>query len=183
MTAPHLTSCSPADNQRPGRQTSAGPAHSGLGRGRALLAYFSRPGENYYYGDRTTLKVGNTEVMAHKIRDLIGCDVYRIEPAAPYPEGYDATVKRNVREQEADARPGIKGPLPDLGRYDTVLLGSPIWNVRAPVIMTTFTELLDFTGKSVALHHTRHERSGHHRTRLHRILHRRDPRRGPGSQG
>jgi hypothetical protein len=29
-----------------------------------------------------------------------------------------------------------------------VLLGSPIWNVRAPVIMT-FTEQLDFSGKTV----------------------------------
>ncbi|WP_329331549.1 hypothetical protein OG866_02160 [Streptomyces sp. NBC_00663] len=103
-----------------------------------LLAYFSRPGENYYYyGDRTTLKVGNTEVVARKIRDLIDCEVYRIEPADPYPESYDATVQRNNREQDADARPAIKGALPDLDGYGTVLLGSPIWSVRAPMIMTT----------------------------------------------
>jgi hypothetical protein len=30
-----------------------------------------------------------------------------------------------------------------------VLLGSPIWNVRAPMIMSTFTEGLDFTGKTI----------------------------------
>ncbi|MGW7410636.1 flavodoxin [Streptomyces sp. NPDC054833] len=88
--------------------------------------------------------------MARKIRDLIGCDLYRIEPTDPYPENYDATVNRNVREQDADARPAIQGALPNLDGYDTVLLGSPIWNVRAPVIMTTFTEQLDFTGKTVA---------------------------------
>jgi hypothetical protein len=29
--------------------------------GRVLLAYFSRPGENYHYGRRTDLKVGDTE--------------------------------------------------------------------------------------------------------------------------
>jgi flavodoxin len=74
-----------------------------------------RPGENYYYGDRTNLKVGNTEVMARTIRDLIDCDMYRIEAADPYPESYDATVRRNVREQEDDTRPSIKGSPPDLG--------------------------------------------------------------------
>jgi hypothetical protein len=30
-----------------------------------------------------------------------------------------------------------------------VLLGSPIWNVRAPMIMSTFTGGFDFTGKTV----------------------------------
>ena len=47
--------------------------------------------------------------------------------------------------------------LPD--GYDTVLLGSPIWNVRAPMIMTTFTEQLDFTGKTV-VPFTTHAMSG-----------------------
>jgi hypothetical protein len=32
--------------------------------GPILLAYFSRPGENYYYGGRRDLEVGNTEVLA-----------------------------------------------------------------------------------------------------------------------
>ncbi|MGY0062687.1 flavodoxin [Streptomyces sp. LZ34] len=161
MTVPHLTSCSPANDQQASdrRQTSPNPTSSGTARGRVLLAYFSRPGENYYYGDRTTLKIGNTEVTARKIRDLIICDVYRIEATDAYPESYDATVKRNVREQDADARPAIKGALPDLDRYDTGLLGSPIWNVRAPMIMTTFTEQLDFSGKTV-VPFTTHAMSG-----------------------
>ncbi|WP_326732615.1 flavodoxin [Streptomyces phaeochromogenes] len=33
--------------------------------------------------------------------------------------------------------------------YDVVLLGSPIWNVRAPMIMSTFAETYDFRGKTV----------------------------------
>jgi hypothetical protein len=49
----------------------------------------------------------------------------------------------------ADARPAIANPLDSIGRYDTVLLGSPIWNVRAPMIMSTFAESLDFAGKAV----------------------------------
>ena len=116
---------------------------------RVLLAYFSRPGENYFYGDRRTLEVGNTEVLARTIARLASCDVYRIEAAEPYSDDYDDTVARNVREQQTEARPALAHRPPSLQPYDVVLLASPIWNVRAPMIMSTFTESLDFTGKAV----------------------------------
>jgi flavodoxin len=118
-------------------------------RRNVLLAFFSRPGENYFYGGRIDLKVGNTEVVARVISKLIRCDVHRIEAANAYPHDYEKTVARNVREQEANARPRIKNPLPSIERYDVVLLASPIWNVRAPMIMPTFAEGYDFTGKTV----------------------------------
>ncbi len=114
-----------------------------------LLAYFSRPGENYYYGDRVDLEVGNTEVLAGMIRDRVDCDVHRIEAADAYPEDYEATVARNVREQDTDARPAIANPLPAIESYDVVLLASPIWNVQPPRIMLTFADALDFDGKRV----------------------------------
>jgi flavodoxin len=116
---------------------------------RVLVAYFSRAGENYHYGGRKFLEIGNTEVLAGMIRNHITCDVHRIEAAEPYSDDYDDTVARNVREQEADARPAIANPLPDLAGYDVVLLGSGLWNVRPPMIMRTFTEGVDFTGKTV----------------------------------
>jgi flavodoxin len=114
-----------------------------------LLAYFSRAGENYYYGGRRDLIVGNTEVLAGMIKDRLDCEVHRIEAADPYPDSYDATVARNVREQNDNARPAIAKPLPAIDQYDTVLLASGIWNVHAPMIMTTFAESYDFTGKTI----------------------------------
>lgn len=78
--------------------------------GRVLLAYFSRAGENYHYGGRTDLTVGNTEVLAGMIKDRFNCEIHQ---------------------------------------YDTVLLASGIWNVRPPMIMTTFAESYDFTGKTI----------------------------------
>jgi flavodoxin len=116
---------------------------------RVLVAYFSRAGENYHYGDRTWLQVGNTEVVAEMIAELTRCDLHRIEAADPYPDDYDRTVDRNVREQDADARPAIANPMAAIEQYDVVLLGSGIWNVRAPMIMSTFTESHNFTGKDV----------------------------------
>jgi hypothetical protein len=83
------------------------------------------------------------------ISDRLDCDVHHIEAAEPYSQSYDDTVARNVREQNADALPGIANPLSTIDRYDTVLLASPIWNVRAPMIMSSFAEGYDFTGKTV----------------------------------
>lgn len=125
---------------------SASPSAAG---GSVLLAYFSRPGENYYYGDRTDLEVGNTQVLAGLIADRIDCDVHRITPVKPYPHDYERTVERNKREQDDDARPTIANPLNSIAGYDVVLLASPIWNVRTPMLMSTFTEALDFTGVTV----------------------------------
>ncbi|MEU7903352.1 flavodoxin [Actinoplanes sp. NPDC049118] len=128
---------------------SPAAAPSSSGEGPVLLAYFSRAGENYFNGGRRRLKVGNTEVVAGMIGRLIGCDVHRIEAADPYPDDYQPTVERNVREQEANARPGIANPLTSIESYDTIVLGSPIWNVRAPMIMTTLVDGLDFTGRTI----------------------------------
>lgn len=124
-----------------------------------LLAYFSRPGENYWYGGRRDLEVGNTEVLATMIADRIDCDTYRIQAADPYSADYEETVARNVREQEQDARPAIASPLPDVSRYDTVVLASPIWNVRPPMILSTFVESVPLDGKRV-LPVTTHAMSG-----------------------
>jgi flavodoxin len=116
---------------------------------RVRLAYFSRAGENHWYGGRRHLDVGNTQVVAEMITSLVRADVYRIQAADPYPDGYDATVDRNVAEQNTGARPAITGALPDTAGYDVVLLGSGIWNVRPPMIMSTFAEGVDLAGKTL----------------------------------
>ena len=138
----------PPRTARPDPTRPPPPAQSSSA-GRILLAYFSRPGENCWNGNRRNLKVGNTEVLARAISARLDCDMHRIEPADPYPADYDETVERNVQEQDADARPAIANPLASIDEYDTILLASPIWNVRAPMIMTTFAERYDFAGKTV----------------------------------
>lgn len=146
MITAGTSGCAPKERNIPMPQSSPGPGHVGR---QILLAYFSRAGENYHYGGRTDLDVGNTEVLVAMIRTRITCDVHRIEAADPYAADYDATVARNVREQDGDARPAIASPMRSIDQYDTVLLASGIWNVRAPMIMATFAESYDFTGMSV----------------------------------
>ena len=122
-----------------------GPARGG----EVLLVFFSRAGENYFNGGRKDLTVGNTEVVAGMVRDALRCDVFQIKAVDPYPHSYDATVQRNVREQNDNARPKIVNLPASLGGYRTILIGSPVWNVRAPRIMLTFAERYDFAGKTI----------------------------------
>ena len=73
--------------------------------------------------------------------------MFRIEAVDRYSDDYEETVERNKDEQGRDARPPIVNPPSSIAEYDTVLLGSPVWNVRAPMIMAAFTERYDFTNK------------------------------------
>ena len=152
ISAPKCTGDATSDSSigfpPPSMQPDAATA-TASSRSSVLLVFFSRAGENYYNGGRINLQVGNTEVAAGMIRDTLACDVYRIQPAEPYSDNYDVTVQRNVREQNDRVRPAIADPLVSLDSYDTILVGSPVWNVRAPRIMLTFAERFDFTGKTV----------------------------------
>lgn len=144
-----LLGCSPQEVPGPEGAPSATPvAGDGVGRG-LLLAYFSRPGEQYWYGGRRTVEVGFTATLAGMISDRVDCDVFRIRAADPYPWAYEPTVTRNSEEQDRDARPALAQPAPDLSGYDRILLGSPVWNVAAPQIMSTFIESVDLSGTTV----------------------------------
>ncbi|PRZ43884.1 flavodoxin [Antricoccus suffuscus] len=73
----------------------------------------------------------------------------RFTKPAPLHTGKVLVIVRNQQEQNADARPTIAAKVPDTSGYDTVLIGSPVWNMRAPMTMSAFVESADLTGKSI----------------------------------
>lgn len=122
-----------------------------------LIAYFSRPGENYSVG---VVKVGSTELVANHIKNYLGnrADVFKIEPTEAYPQGYEDTKTRATREKTNNERPTFKGNV-DISQYDTIFIGYPIWWADAPMIIETFLEKYDFTGKTIIPFNT-HQGSG-----------------------
>jgi|GEM_PF-1825668 len=50
-----------------------------------LVAYFSRADENYNVG---TIEKGNTKIVAEKIAEKVGGDMFEIKPAKTYPANY-----------------------------------------------------------------------------------------------
>lgn len=150
LTTPASDSASAGDPPGDQERTSTGPDPSSPPAGDAgspLVIVFSRAGENYWEGGRRDLETGNTARLASLIADRLDCPLHEIEAAEPYPQGYDATVERNVREQDADDRPEIAGDLPDLTDRDIILLGCPVWGSRAPMIISTLLDGVDLRGK------------------------------------
>ena len=51
---------------------------------KALIAFYSRAGENYFSGARRTIAVGNTEKAARLLAELTGAELFHIEQKVPY---------------------------------------------------------------------------------------------------
>ncbi len=122
-----------------------------------LIAYFSRPGENYNVG---RVDIGSTELIAGHVKEYLGdkADVFKIDPVIPYPVGYEDTKTISTREKDNNERPAFKGDV-DISQYDVILLGYPIWYGDYPMIINTFLEKYDFSGKTIIPFNT-HEGSG-----------------------
>ena len=111
---------------------------------KVLIAYFSWS--------------GNTKAAAEKIQGLVFGTATKEQKAATraswdhwdiiHPGEYDATTDRAKQEQKDNARPAIAGKA-DLSKYDVIMVGYPIWWYQEPMIIDTFLESGDFSGKTI----------------------------------
>ena len=105
--------------------------------GKTLIVYFSWSTS------------GNTEKMANTIKERTGADILEIEPAIAYPTDYNECGDVALVERDENARPEIAN-LPDsIDEYDTIFIGYPIWWHTAPMIIGTFLENYDLSGKEI----------------------------------
>ena len=105
---------------------------------KTLVVYFSRTGEQYGVGN---IEKGNTAIVADMKIEKKRADSLEILPQEDYyPYTYDALTDIAKQEQNDNARPAIKGTVPDLSKYDTVFIGAPVWWGDWPMIMYTFFE-------------------------------------------
>lgn len=68
---------------------------------KALVAYYSRAGENYVSGQIKTLKKGNTKLVAERIAALLQADLFEIRQKAPYSEKYNECTDEALRDRVA----------------------------------------------------------------------------------
>ena len=124
-----------------------------------MVIYFSRADENYNVG---TVEVGNTEIMAGFMKDYLGdkADTFKIDPVKPYPADYKECTEVATEEKNSNARPEFKNADSiNIDNYDTIFIGYPIWWGDVPMIINTFLEKYDFSGKTIIPFNT-HEGSG-----------------------
>ena len=126
---------------------------------KCLIAYFSRPGNNYVNGSIVNLPVGNTEIVAKMIQEMTKGDLFHIEAVHAYPVDYTETTDMAKKELQTKARPKITGRVENINAYDVILLGYPNWWGTMPMPVYTFLEEYNFPKKTIAPFCT-HEGSG-----------------------
>lgn len=126
---------------------------------KTLVAYFSHNKENYFNGTIQSIEVGNTQVVAEKLQNMLKADIYQIQPLHEYPEKYDECIARAKEELNKDERPKIMNRVPHMEDYDRIYLGFPNWWGTMPMCVWTFLESYDLKGKKIYPFCT-HEGSG-----------------------
>ena len=107
--------------------------------GKVLVSYFSA--------------TGATKRLAEKIANLLGAELFEIEPVEKYTlEDLDWTDKRSrstIEMRTKNFRTSTLRKLENPDQYDTIILGFPVWWYKAPTIINTFIEENHIYGKKV----------------------------------
>lgn len=129
------------------------------GSGKTLVVYFSWPEtlnpQNMSNEEANSTVVingkvlGNTQYVAMMIAEITGAEIFRIEPVKPWPLNHKLLIAQAKIEQMRDYRPAIAKPLKNFQDYDTIFLGYPNWWADLPMILYTFLETYDFSGKRI----------------------------------
>ena len=93
--------------------------------------------------------LGNTQYVAYVIQENTGADIFRIEPETPYPTDHETLVDLAKEEQNQNARPKLKASIENFEQYDTVFIGYPNWWGDMPMILYSFFDEYDFSGKTI----------------------------------
>lgn len=93
---------------------------------------------------------GNTENVAETIQTQTDSDIFEIIPATPYSDDYDAVLDVAQEEQRENARPAISGSIENMEQYDVIYVGYPNWWGDMPMILYTFFDNYDLSGKTIS---------------------------------
>ncbi len=107
---------------------------------KTLVAYFSAG--------------GTTAAVAKSLAGAIGGDLFEIRPAEPYTAAdlkWTNPLARCNREKIGKKDVPVAERVENMGEYDRVYLGFPIWYYGTPNIIQTFVKDYDLSGKTLAL--------------------------------
>ncbi|MBS4900510.1 MAG: NAD(P)H-dependent oxidoreductase [Clostridiales bacterium] len=106
---------------------------------KSLVAYFSTSGV--------------TEKVAGVIAEAESADLFEIKPAVAYTkedlDWMDRSSRSSIEMNDKTSRVEIAEKVADMGQYDTLYVGFPIWWYVAPHIINSFLEQYDLEGKTI----------------------------------
>ena len=96
---------------------------------------------------------GVTKGVAEKLASAINGDLFEIKPKQKYTlEDLDWTNKQSrssIEMNDKSSRPEITKKIENINKYDTVVIGFPVWWYTAPTIINTFIEENNLVGKKI----------------------------------
>lgn len=92
---------------------------------------------------------GTTRKLAENIHNITNGDIVEITPVKAYPEDYDECIEVAQDEINRDARPEININIDNIEKYNTIIVGYPIWWDSVPPVVRTFFDSYDLSGKTI----------------------------------
>lgn len=131
-----------------------------MGERKVLTVYFTRVGNSEFEEDVDAVSsaslmkdnetlVGNSQLLATMVYNAVGGELYGIQTEKKYPSAYSDTVSVAKDEMDSDEDVALSGTLPELSRYDTVVLVFPVWWGTVPGAVKSFLQSDDMAGKTI----------------------------------
>jgi len=121
--------------ENPATPEGPGAEKPGIVSDRTLIVYFSWS--------------GHTRTVAGIIKDITGSDMVEIKVEEPYSSVYDEVTARARRELDNDIRPVLRTRVDNIDKYDTLIVGTPIWSSRLAPPVKSFLAGYNLSGKTI----------------------------------
>lgn len=129
---------------------------TGESENRILIAYFTAAENSgvdaIASASYTTIggeAVGRVRAVADMIQAQTGGDLFSIQTSTVYPADGGELIDQAADEQKDDFRPELTSHIENLDEYDIIFVGYPNWWYDMPMVMYSFFEEYDFSGKTV----------------------------------
>ncbi len=92
---------------------------------------------------------GNTKMIAEQISKELNCNMLELRPKEKYSENYQEVVDE-YQSNESDKKNCELMPYSvDLNKYDTIIIGSPVWWYTITPVIRTFLKQHSLANKTV----------------------------------
>ena len=138
-------------------------------KGRVMTIYFSRVGNTDFTPDVDAVSgasvmkdslvnrqsqskakiIGNAQMIAMMVNNAVGGEFFEIQTVDKYPASYSETVNLAKKEFNQNDFPTLQNPLPDLSKYDVIVLVYPLWWSTLPRAVEGFLKDSDLSGKTL----------------------------------
>lgn len=126
------------------------------GESKILIAYFTAAENSgvdaVASASYTTINeeaVGRVRAVADMIQTQTGGDLFSIQTSTVYPADGGELIDQAADEQNDDFRPELTSHIENLDDYGVIFVGYPNWWYDMPMVMYSFFEEYDFSGKTI----------------------------------